>query len=263
VSYPSKDGTQVTMFLVRKKDAPKDGTTPFILTGYGGFNLSTTPGFSPMLYAWLEAGGAFAEPNLRGGADYGEDWHRGGMLAKKQNVFDDFFGAAEWLVKQGHTKSERLVAYGGSNGGLLVGAAATQRPDLFRAILCAVPVLDMIRYPLFGDGKTWVAEYGSPKEEAMFKALFAYSPYHNVKPGTAYPAVLMLSADADDRVHPLHAWKTTAALQAAQGSDRPILMRVEKHAGHGGADLVKSRVERNVDTLAFAFAQVAHAPKFP
>ena len=263
VSYPSKDGTSVSMFVVTRKDGPKDGTTPFILTGYGGFNISQTPSFSPMFYTWLEAGGGVAIPNLRGGSEYGEDWHRGGMLTKKQNVFDDFIGAAEWLIKQGYTKSEKLVAYGGSNGGLLVGAATVQRPELFRAVLCAVPVLDMIRYPQFGDGKTWIAEYGSPKDEPVFKALFAYSPYHNVKPGTAYPSLLMLSADADDRVHPLHAWKTTAALQAAQKGSHPILMRVEKHAGHGGADTVKSRVERNVDILAFAFAEIGQAPKLP
>ncbi|MDI3282199.1 prolyl oligopeptidase family serine peptidase [Polyangium sp. 15x6] len=258
VFYPSKDGTQVSMFVVRKKDAPKNGTTPFLLTGYGGFNISKTPAFSPMYYTWLENGGGLAVPNLRGGAEYGEEWHRGGMLTKKQNVFDDFIAAAEWLVKEKLTSTDRLVAYGGSNGGLLVGAVANQRPDLFSAVLCAVPVLDMIRYPLFGDGKTWVAEYGSPKEEALFKALFAYSPYHNVKPGTKYPAFLMLSADADDRVHPLHAWKTTAALQAAQAGNQPVLMRVEKHAGHGGADMVKSRVEQGVDMLAFAFGHVAH-----
>lgn len=263
VFYPSKDGTQVSMFVVSRKGAPKDGSTPFLVTGYGGFNISETPAFSPLLYTWLEAGGGVALPNLRGGAEYGEEWHRAGMLTKKQNVFDDFVAAAEWLVKQGFSRNDRLVAYGGSNGGLLVGAAATQRPDLFRVVLCAVPVLDMIRYPLFGDGKTWVAEYGSPKEEPLFKALFAYSPYHNVKPGTVYPSFLMLSADADDRVHPLHAWKMTAALQAAQKGDRPILMRVEKHAGHGGADMVKSRVERSVDMLAFAFSQIGLAPKLP
>ncbi|MRG95665.1 prolyl oligopeptidase family serine peptidase [Polyangium spumosum] len=257
VFYPSKDGTQVSMFVVRRKDAPKDGSVPYLLTGYGGFNISKTPAFSAMIYTWLENGGGFAMPNLRGGAEYGEEWHRAGMLTKKQNVFDDFIAAAEWLVKEKHTTPDRLVAYGGSNGGLLVGAAVNQRPDLWSAVLCAVPVLDMIRYPLFGDGKTWVAEYGSPKEEALFKALFSYSPYHNVKAGTKYPALLMLSADADDRVHPLHAWKTTAALQAAQAGDRPILMRVEKHAGHGGADMVKSRVEQGADMLAFAFGHVA------
>ncbi len=264
VFYPSKDGTQVSMFIVRRKDAPKDGSVPMLMTGYGGFNISILPKFSPMLYTWLEAGGAFAIPSLRGGAEYGEEWHRAGMLTNKQNVFDDFISGAEWLLKNGYTKSERLVAYGASNGGLLMGAMTVQRPELFRAILCGVPVLDMIRYPLLGDGKTWVAEYGSPQDEAHFRALLAYSPYHNVKKsGGDYPAVLMLSADADDRVHPMHAWKMTAALQAAQTTDRPILMRVEKNAGHGGADLIKSNVERSVDMLAFAFAMVSTTPKLP
>lgn len=261
VWYPSKDGTQISMFVVRHKDAPKDGSSPMIMNGYGGFNNSETPGFSALLYAWLEAGGSFAIPNLRGGAEYGEAWHRGGMLQNKQNVFDDFIGGAEWLIKNGYTKSEKLVAYGGSNGGLLVAAVAVQRPELFRVILCAVPVIDMLRYPLYGDGKTWVAEYGSPQEESMFKTLLGYSPYHNVKKvPKGYPAVLMLSADADDRVHPMHAWKMTAALQAAQTTEKPILMRVERNSGHGGADSVKSRVERGVDMLSFAFHQVGQEP---
>ncbi|MCC6552611.1 MAG: S9 family peptidase [Polyangiaceae bacterium] len=256
VTYASKDGTRVPMFVVHRKGAPKDGSTPFILTGYGGFNISMTPYFQSDLYVWLEAGGGVAMPSLRGGGEYGEAWHQGGMLAKKQNVFDDFIGAAEHLIKSGMTRPERLAIYGGSNGGLLVGAAMIQRPDLFRAVICAVPVLDMIRYPLFGDGKTWIGEYGSPSDEAMFKALMAYSPYHNVKPGTAYPAVLMASADADDRVAPLHAWKTTAALQAATTGGRPVLLRVEKSSGHGGADKVKSRVERGADVIAFALHEM-------
>jgi len=262
VFYPSKDGTQVSMFVVRRKDAPMDGSTPLLLTGYGGFNISSTPHFSSLLYTWLEAGGSFALPHLRGGSEYGHAWHRGGMLANKQNVFDDFIAAAEWLVKNRYTKSEKLIGYGGSNGGLLVAAVAVQRPELFQAMLCAVPVIDMLRYPLFGDGKTWVAEYGSPQEEAMFRTLLAYSPYHNVKKAPhGYPAFLMLSADADDRVHPLHAWKMTAALQAAQTTEKPILMRVEKNAGHHGADMIKSNVERSVDMLSFAFHMVDQEPK--
>jgi prolyl oligopeptidase len=254
VFYPSKDGTQVSMFVVRRKGAPRDGSTPFFVTGYGGFDISMTPFFWPDLLVWLEAGGGFAVPNLRGGGEYGEAWHQGGMLARKQNVFDDFIAAAEHLVQRGETRPERLAMWGASNGGLLVGAVLTQRPDLFRAAICGVPVLDMIRYPLFGDGKTWVAEYGSPDEEAHFKALFAYSPYHRVTPGAAYPAVLMLSADADDRVPPHHAWKMTAALQAASGSGRPVLMRVERNAGHGGADRVESEVEETADVLSFSLA---------
>jgi prolyl oligopeptidase len=260
VLYPSKDGTKVSMFVVRKKGAPKDGSTPFMLTGYGGFNISETPYFDQSSFVWLEAGGGFAVTNLRGGGEYGEAWHEGGMLAKKQNVFDDFIAAGEYLIKSGLTRPERLAIEGGSNGGLLVGAALTQRPELFRVAICAVPVLDMIRYPLFGDGKTWVAEYGSPTDETLFKALIAYSPYHRVKPGTAYPAVLMASADADDRVAPLHAWKMTAALQAATSSGRPVLMRVEKHSGHGGADQVRSRVERGADVIAFALHEMGREP---
>ena len=260
VWYPSKDNTNVSMFVVRRKDAPKDGSTPFLLTGYGGFNVSMTPSFDPSLYVWLEAGGGVAMPNLRGGGEYGEAWHQGGMLTRKQSTFDDFIAAAEHLIKSGDTRPERLAIEGGSNGGLLVAAAMTQRPDLFRVVLCAVPVIDMIRFPLYGDGKTWIAEYGSPDKEDHFKALFAYSPYHRVKAGTAYPSVLMLSSDADDRVPPLHAWKLTAALQHASPSGRPILMRVEKHAGHGGADQVKSHVERYADTLAFALHEMGVAP---
>ncbi|HRI69193.1 MAG TPA: prolyl oligopeptidase family serine peptidase [Polyangium sp.] len=264
VFYPSKDKTQISMFVVRRKDAPLDGSSPLLLTGYGGFNNSETPGFSPTLYTWLEAGGTIAMPNLRGGAEYGEAWHKGGMLGNKQNVFDDFISGAEWLIKNGYTKSEKIAAWGGSNGGLLVAAVAVQRPELFKAILCAVPVIDMLRYPLFGDGKTWVAEYGSPQDEPMFRALLAYSPYHNVKKvPTGYPAFLMLSADADDRVHPMHAWKMTAALQAAQTTDKPILMRVERHAGHRGADSIKSRVEQSADMLAFAFHMLDHRFKLP
>jgi prolyl oligopeptidase len=262
VVYPSKDGTPVSMFVVRRKDAPVDGSMPMLMTGYGGFNVSKLPGFSPMLYTWLEAGGAFAIPQLRGGAEYGENWHRGGMLTNKQNVFDDFIGGAEWLIRQKYTKSGKLAAYGASNGGLLVAAVAVQRPELFRAILCGVPVIDMLRYPLYGDGKTWVAEYGSPQDEPLFRTLLGYSPYHNVKKSPhGYPSFLMLSADADDRVHPMHAWKMTAVLQAAQTTDKPILMRVEKNSGHGGADMIKSDVERSVDMLSFAFHMLGQEPK--
>ncbi|AKT43989.1 prolyl oligopeptidase family serine peptidase [Chondromyces crocatus] len=252
VFYPSRDGTQVSMFLVRRRGAPRDPSTPFRLNGYGGFNISLTPSFQPDKVAWLEAGGGIAIPNLRGGGEYGEAWHQGGMLTKKQNVFDDFIAAAEYLIQNGYTRPERLVIDGGSNGGLLVGAAMTQRPELFRAVLCAVPVLDMIRFPLSGDGKTWIAEYGSLENEAHFKALIGYSPYHRVKAGTAYPAVMMLSAEADDRVPPLHAWKTIAALQAATTSGRPALLRIEPKTGHAGGDRVKGRVDMWADAMAFA-----------
>jgi prolyl oligopeptidase len=256
VFYTSKDGTRVSMFLVHRKDLKKDGSARALLYGYGGFLATETPIFTASIYPWIERGGVYAVPNLRGGGEYGEEWHKGGMLLKKQNVFDDYIAAAEHLIKEGYTKPERLVIKGGSNGGLLVGAAVTQRPDLFRAALCAVPLLDMVRYHLFGSGKTWISEYGSAESEEQFKALFAYSPYHRVKAGTKYPAVLLLSADSDDRVDPMHARKFAAALQAAS-SGRPVLLRIERNAGHGGADLIKAAVEQNADMQAFALAQTA------
>ncbi|MEO7331889.1 MAG: prolyl oligopeptidase family serine peptidase, partial [Minicystis sp.] len=224
VFYPSKDGTKISMFIVRRKDLKKDGSNRAMLYGYGGFLVSETPAFAGSIYPWLERGGIFAVANLRGGGEYGEDWHKGGMLLKKQNVFDDFIGAGEYLVREGYTLPERMVVSGASNGGLLVGAAVIQRPDLFAAALCGVPLLDMVRYHLFGSGKTWIAEYGSADDPAQFQALYAYSPYHHVKAGTKYPALLMLSADSDDRVDPLHARKLTAALQAAS-TGGPVLIR--------------------------------------
>lgn len=257
VWYPSKDGTKISMFVVSKKGTKLDGSTPFLLSGYGGFNINETPDFEASLFAWLEKGAGYAVPNLRGGGEYGEEWHRAGMLLKKQNVFDDFIGAAEYLVKEGYTKSERLAISGGSNGGLLVGAAMTQRPDLYKAVVCAVPLLDMVRYHLFGSGKTWIEEYGSAEDPAQFKALYAYSPYHHVEPNTDYPALLMLSADSDDRVDPMHARKFTAAIQAAQKSPEvPVLFRMETNAGHGGGDMIQKLVERRADTYAFLIQQL-------
>jgi prolyl oligopeptidase len=258
VFYLSKDGTQISMFLVHRKDLKLDGSTPFLLSGYGGFNVSMLPSFSSGLYPWLEAGGGYAMPNLRGGGEYGEDWHKSGMLSRKQNVFDDFIGAAEFLVHKGYTMPDRLAIRGGSNGGLLMGAALTQRPDLFRAVICAVPLLDMVRYHRFGSGKTWVPEYGSADDAAGFKTLYAYSPYHHVHKGP-YPALLMLSADSDDRVDPMHARKMTAVLQAqatTAHAERPILLRIEQHAGHGGADLVKQAVEQSADSYSFLMDQL-------
>ena len=255
VRYPSKDGTSITMFLVHRRDLPRDGSAPFILGGYGGFNISMVPRFMPSLMPWLEAGGGFAVPNLRGGGEYGEQWHQDGMGPRKQNVFDDFIGAAEWLVAQGYTRPDRLAIRGGSNGGLLVGAAMTQRPDLFRAVVCAVPLLDMVRYHLFGSGRTWVPEYGSAETQAGFEVLHAYSPYHHVAPGK-YPALLMLSADSDDRVDPMHARKMVAAVQAATTSGEPVLLRVEANSGHAGADLVRQDVAMYTDSYAFLFAML-------
>ena len=259
VFYPSKDGTRVSMFVVRRKDLKKDGSTRALLYGYGGFQSSETSVFTASIYPWLERGGLYAVPNLRGGSEYGEEWHKNGMRLKKQNVFDDFIAAAEHLVKEGYTRSDRLAISGGSNGGLLVGAAMTQRPDLFSAVLCAVPLLDMVRYHLFGSGKTWISEYGSADDPEQFQALFAYSPYHHIKAGTKYPPVLMLSADSDDRVDPMHARKFVAALQAAT-TGGPVLLRIERHSGHGGSDLIKAEVEKGADRYAFALAHTASGP---
>jgi prolyl oligopeptidase len=258
--FPSKDGTQIPMFLVHRKDMALDGSTPFLLYGYGGFDISLTPSFSAGLYPWLEAGGGYALVNLRGGGEFGEKWHQDGMLLKKQNVFDDCIGAAQFLIAQGYTKPERLALRGGSNGGLLAGAVLTQRPDLFRAVVCEVPLLDMIRYDKFGSGKTWIPEYGSASDPVQFKALYAYSPYHRVKPDAAYPSVLFCTATDDDRVDPMHARKMAAALQAATGSSNPILVRVEKQSGHGGGDQVKKTVEMATDIWGFLIHELGAKP---
>ena len=247
----SKDGTRVPFFVIHAKDLQKTGATPTMLYGYGGFQAAQTPSFSSSIFPWLEHGGIWAVANLRGGSEYGEEWHRHGMRREKQHVFDDYVAVAEELVKQGFTSPDKLAALGGSNGGLLVGAAITQRPDLFRVALCGVPLLDMLRYHLFGSGKTWISEYGSAEDPDDFAALYAYSPYHHVTKGTKYPATLILSADSDDRVDPMHARKFAAELQWAS-SGGPVLLRIEKHSGHGGADLVRSAVEKLADEYAFA-----------
>jgi prolyl oligopeptidase len=246
----SKDGTKVPFFVVRAKDAPKTGNAPTILFGYGGFQIAETPIFNPTIFPWLERGGIFALANLRGGSEYGEEWHRRGMRREKQNVFDDYAAVAEELAKQGFTKPSKLAALGRSNGGLLVGAALTQRPELFGVVLCGVPLLDMVRYHLFGSGKTWIEEYGSADQPDDFKAIYAYSPYHHVKEGAKYPATLIQSADSDDRVDPMHARKFAAELQR-DSAGGPVLLRVEKNSGHGGADLVKSTIEKLTDMYAF------------
>ena len=259
--FTSKDGTRIPMFIVHAKDQPKDGKAPLLLYGYGGFNAAQTPTFRASMFPWLERGGVYAIANLRGGSEYGDAWHRAGMRTKKQNVFDDFIGAAEHVIKEKYTSADRLVSLGGSNGGLLVGAAMIARPDLFRVVLCDVPLLDMVRYHRFGSGKTWVEEYGSADDSAEdFKAIYAYSPYHHVTKGTKYPSVLMLSADSDDRVDPLHARKFAAALQYAS-SGGPVLLRIEKNAGHGGADMVKASVEKIADEYAFALSQIDRAAR--
>ncbi|MCK5800593.1 MAG: S9 family peptidase, partial [Deltaproteobacteria bacterium] len=231
VFYPSKDGTKISMFIIERKDAKHDGKTPFRLYGYGGFDISITPSFRASHFVWLDSGGAMAFPNLRGGGEYGELWHKAGMREHKQNVFDDFIAAAEYLIKNNYTRKDRLAIVGGSNGGLLVGASMVQRPDLFHAVVCAVPLLDMVRYHLFGSGKTWIAEYGSAEDPKLFPAIYAYSPYQHIKKGVSYPSLLMLSADNDDRVDPMHARKFVAAIRWAQAAKQPILLRVETHSG--------------------------------
>jgi prolyl oligopeptidase len=257
VRYTSKDGTSVSMFILHKKGVVLDGSNPTLLTGYGGFNVDMTPDFSTLAAVWLERGGVYAVPNLRGGGEYGEAWHRAGMGANKQNVFDDFIAAAEALIRLGYTRPEKLAISGGSNGGLLVGAVMTQRPELFRAVVCSVPLLDMVRYHQFGSGKTWIEEYGSADDPAQFRTLYAYSPYHHVKKGAPYPALLMMAADHDDRVDPMHARKFAAAIQwASSRPDHPVLFRLEEQAGHGGADLVKKRVESLADITAFLLDQL-------
>ena len=251
VFYTSKDGTKVPMFITYKKGLKLDGNNPTYLYGYGGFNVSLSPAFSVGNLVWMEMGGVYAQPNLRGGAEYGEDWHQGGMKLKKQNVFDDFIAAAEWLIKNKYTSTPKLSLGGGSNGGLLVGAALTQRPDLFGAALPAVGVMDMLRFQKFTIGWAWVSDYGSSENADEFKALYAYSPLHNIKPGTAYPATLVTTADHDDRVWPGHSFKFAATLQAAQEGSAPILIRIETKAGHGAGKPTSKIIEEIADRWAF------------
>jgi len=260
VWYPSKDGTKIPMFLVYKKGTKLDGNRPTFLTGYGGFNLRQTPGFSSTAAFWAEHGGVFALPNLRGGGEFGEKWHKAGMFENKQNVFDDFIAAAEWLIQNKYTNSSKLAISGGSNGGLLVGAALTQRPDLFQAVVCAYPLLDMVRYDKFLVAKFWVTEYGSAEDAKQFPYIYKYSPYHNVRPGTKYPAVLFITGDSDTRVAPLHARKMTALLQAANTSDRPILLHYDTKAGHSGGLPVSKQIDDQTDTLSFLFWQLGVTP---
>jgi prolyl oligopeptidase len=251
VFYPSKDGTKVPMFITRKKTTKLDGTNPTLLYAYGGFAISLTPSFSVARVAWLEMGGILAIPNLRGGGEYGEEWHQGGTKLKKQNVFDDFIASAEWLIANKYTSSKKLAIQGGSNGGLLVGACMTQRPDLYAACLPAVGVMDMLRFHKFTAGRFWVDDYGSADNPDEFKALLAYSPYHNLKPGVKYPATLVTTADTDDRVVPGHSFKFAARLQEHHTGDAPVLIRIETRAGHGAGKPTSKLIEEAADLWAF------------
>ncbi|MDD5090909.1 MAG: prolyl oligopeptidase family serine peptidase [Candidatus Wallbacteria bacterium] len=251
VFYPSKDGTEIPMYLVHKKGLELNGNNPVLLYGYGGFNVNLSPFYSPHAIYFAERGGVFAVANLRGGGEFGEKWHQAGMMEKKQNVFDDFHAGAEWLIKNRYTKPEKLAIFGGSNGGLLVGAALTQRPDLFKAVVCTYPLLDMLRYHKFLVGSFWVTEYGSADKAGQFKYLLKYSPYHNVKNGTKYPAVMFVTGDMDTRVDPCHARKMTALLQEKTGSDLPVLLRYDTKAGHVRGQSVRQEAAIDADIFSF------------
>ena len=260
VWYASKDGTKVPMFLVYARGIKLDGSNPTLLTGYGGFNVSETPSYTTRAAAWISSGGIYALANMRGGGEFGEEWHRAGMLANKQNVFDDFIAAAEWLVKNNYTRPSRLAIRGASNGGLLVGAALTQRPDLFGAVVCGYPLLDMLLYHKFLVARWWVPEYGSSDDAEQFKFIYAYSPYQQVKPGGKYPAVLLISGDSDTRVDPLHARKMTARLQAATAFRQTILLHYDTKAGHSGGTPISKQVDDLTDELSFLFWRLGVSP---
>jgi len=252
VFYPSRDGTRVPMFIIRRKDAPRDGNQPVMLYGYGGFNVIMSPTFAPSVQAWLEMGGTYAVANLRGGGEYGEEWHVAGTKQHKQNVFDDFIAAGEYLVREKYTNPKKLAIIGRSNGGLLIGAVLTQRPDLFGAALPGVGVMDMLRYQTASaNARQWSSDFGLAENAEEFPALRAYSPVHNVKPGTCYPPTLVTTADHDDRVVPWHSYKFAAELQHAQGCDKPVFIRVETRAGHGSGKPVWMQIEDYADQFGF------------
>ncbi len=257
IFYQSKDGTQVPMFITHKKGLQLDGNNPTILYGYGGFSVSLTPYFSVSNLVWMEMGGVYAVPNLRGGGEYGEEWHQAGTKLNKQNVFDDFIAAAEWLINHKYTRPEKLAISGGSNGGLLVGACMTQRPELFGAAMPAVGVMDMLRFHKFTIGWAWCSDYGSPDNSEEFKALYAYSPLHNLKSNTAYPATMITTADHDDRVVPAHSFKFAAALQEAHAGEKPVLIRIETKAGHGAGKPTTKIIEEIADEWAFLARSLA------
>jgi prolyl oligopeptidase len=253
IFFNSKDGTRVPMFIVHKKGLELNGNNPTELYAYGGFNVSRSPGFSASRIILLENGGVYAMPNIRGGGEYGEEWHRAGMLEKKQNVFDDFIAAAEYLIDEGYTSSKKLAISGGSNGGLLVGACMTQKPELYAVAFPAVGVMDMLRYQLFTIGRAWVVEYGSSENPDQFEFLYKYSPLHNLKDGTSYPATMVTTADHDDRVVPAHSFKFAARLQEAHKGKDPVLIRIEKQAGHGAGKPTSKIIEEQADKWAFLF----------
>ena len=251
VFFTSKDGTRVPMFIAGRRGLPRDGRSRLLMTGYGGFDLGLTPVWSSLFAWWIAAGGFFAMPNLRGGNEYGEGWHKAAMFEKKQNVFDDFFAAAEYLIKNSYTSSEHLAIAGASNGGLLMGAAMTQRPDLFAVIWCGYPLLDMLRYQNFEFGRAWTTEYGNAENPKDFSYLVKYSPYQNAKPGVKYPAIMFSTGDSDTRVDPLHARKMTALMQALNGGDHPILLQYSLKAGHSAGESLSQRMEHQADALVF------------
>jgi prolyl oligopeptidase len=260
VFYTSKDGTRVPMFITAKKGVQLDGNNPTLLYAYGGFNISSTPSFSPANAVWLDMGGIYALANLRGGGEYGKAWHEGGMLAKKQNVFDDFNAAAEYLIKEKYTSTPKLAIRGGSNGGLLVGAVMTQRPELFGAAIPEVGVMDMLRFQKFTIGWAWTSDYGSSDDPEQFKYLRAYSPLHNIKPGTCYPPTLAFTADHDDRVVPGHTFKFIATMQAAQSCANPVLVRIETKAGHGAGTPTTKQIDQAADRFAFLVRELRMKP---
>jgi prolyl oligopeptidase len=257
VFYPAKDGTRIPMTLVFRKGLQLDGSNPTLLYGYGGFGISVLPHFDATRLVWLERGGIFAVANLRGGGEYGEEWHRQAIRANKQIVFDDFISAAEWLIAQHYTSKARLAIEGGSNGGLLIGACVTQRPDLYGAALAYVGVMDMLRFDQFGQGAGWEGDYGDPHDPADFKALRAYSPYHNVHPGVHYPATMVITGDHDARVMPAHSFKFAAALQFAQAGVAPVLLRVRLATGHGAGPTTSQLIAEKADAYAFLLRNLA------
>jgi prolyl oligopeptidase len=256
VFVTSKDGTQVPLFISHKRGLKKNGELPTYLFGYGGFNISIPVMFKVPNLVWMEMGGVYAQVQLRGGGEYGEAWHAAGMKANKQNVFDDFISAGSWLIKAGYTRREKLAIGGRSNGGLLIGAVMTQRPDLFGVCMPTVGVMDMLRFHKFTIGWAWVSDYGSPDDAEEFKALYAYSPYHNIKAGVAYPPTMVTTGDHDDRVFPAHSYKFAAALQAAQAGDAPILIRIDTRAGHGVGKPTAKLIEESADLWAFTLANL-------